>query len=798
MMHYGPWINPQQMLMEQRTYYQCANSYLQSYFSSSDHQEEENDNTGDDMPCETSGDQSPNAEMFRLAFAASQWSKLVFNAEGLFNKLISTNVLPQNEQNLLKNQIEQWLCMKQEYEECIAGDDSSSLQGFAGNTRKSLEKIEEVTETDESDNWKSRSRTKSCSMSDSDMFDDNQSDTESELENSHFLDKLEEFMNTFKIQTDGIIDTKKGDFFNLTGYLSTPKRIITDNLLPIKNSVTRRVSILPYSNESLEIKQAFQGRNRTLSLTHQSSYDINLSQLVSSKENEGHEHFNENLKKESLNTVSNVPNLNVWSESLNPIGAIIVRNNENQMQAEKVVLDLNLARKEFEELQKSIKVKEQFIYEMRHTCSTRNNANSVFDKSRSKLEEKCRNIKRMLHFKEVNNFTKDSVHEAEIEKFKSILLYYQKKLKDTKVIKQVMNESGKTLAQAKDSLKTSRKQLEKLKQVLEGEENRRKESESKFNENQKKSQELNEIQESKVFKIRGLVHERDMHSTSKLETNSDENLTETNEKVSYLNYLVNEKVETENSDSRDKCEILRQEIIGLRVIRDRLLEAKNEVANNKFLTSFEQQRQLLLIDEYVESIDVMMEQKNIMRCNNGHSIENKFKKVDEQMSMMNRLDILSHDELVNLFYRYFYKVIDLKDSSRTLEVQNTLLEDSLKKERIESEAKVIVLQKLYQRQLTRFCKYYAEETSSSSYDAKINRNKNFVAQIMKENYSLKKRLTYFESLFKTSEATQAIQSNSVRSMKQMLKPELMQIVLPKTKVTRQGNKLIFQTNKKKK
>jgi costal 2 protein len=75
---------------------------------------------------------------FRLEFAASQWMKLVANAEDLFNKLVTSECLSPDE----KDQIERWLCFKQECEECVGSDDATSCRGFEG---RILEKIGMLT-----------------------------------------------------------------------------------------------------------------------------------------------------------------------------------------------------------------------------------------------------------------------------------------------------------------------------------------------------------------------------------------------------------------------------------------------------------------------------------------------------------------------------------------------------------------------------------------------------------------------------------------------------------------------------
>lgn len=66
----------------------------------------------------------------RLEFAASQWLKLVTDAEDLFSKLINSQRVSADE----RNQIECWLCLKQECDECVASDEGTSLKDGGART----------------------------------------------------------------------------------------------------------------------------------------------------------------------------------------------------------------------------------------------------------------------------------------------------------------------------------------------------------------------------------------------------------------------------------------------------------------------------------------------------------------------------------------------------------------------------------------------------------------------------------------------------------------------------------------
>lgn len=261
MIQFKPWNYHQQVLMDQNPCYQYMINDFQTYYAASEHQEEEYDPVADEMPSETSSDQTPHTDTFRLAFEAAQWSKLVLNAEGLFNQLMTTYA--PNEKNLLKNQIEQWLCLKQEYEECITGDDSVSLHAFTENIKRSLERIEEVTETDEktdeSSNWINFKSRKKSYFSDSEISDDEDlSDTYSD--NSNFLDKLSEYKKKLESETDLIIDCRKNDFINLKDGFPNPKSIFNNTFLPIvectnDKKLFKRKSILPNSEFSYELTE---------------------------------------------------------------------------------------------------------------------------------------------------------------------------------------------------------------------------------------------------------------------------------------------------------------------------------------------------------------------------------------------------------------------------------------------------------------------------------------------------------------------------------------------------------------
>lgn len=71
--------------------------------------------------------------IFRPQFAATQMKKLVSNAEDLLNHMLFQPDLP----NDVKQEIDQWLYHKQEYDSCTTPESNSACE----QNRTALEKI---------------------------------------------------------------------------------------------------------------------------------------------------------------------------------------------------------------------------------------------------------------------------------------------------------------------------------------------------------------------------------------------------------------------------------------------------------------------------------------------------------------------------------------------------------------------------------------------------------------------------------------------------------------------------------
>lgn len=130
-----------------------------------------------------------------------------------------------------------------------------------------------------------------------------------------------------------------------------------------------------------------------------------------------------------------------------------------------------------------------------------------------------------------------------------------------------------------------------------------------------------------------------------------------------------------------------------------------------------------------QAIDDVIEVKNELIC--GHKsidTDERLKREKGEQLLMARLNKLSVGEMRILIYKYFMKVIDLKESCRKLEQnlmscerdkeawewREKILLSEIRKVRLESERNLIVQQKNHETRLNLLLRHFANETTNSS------------------------------------------------------------------------------------
>ncbi|KAI9583336.1 kinesin-like protein costa [Glossina fuscipes] len=608
-------------------------------------------------------------EQIGLQFAASQWFKLVANAEGLLSKLITSYNLAE----LDKEQIEEWLFLKQECEECLSSNE------IMRSSQKQLGPIQEAEEPDEA-----ISEPETCQHNES----DNESDSESQRPDLE--EKLETLMEELSISTDRLVKERYQEFME-----THPRAVMEsqESLKTIKKEAKH--------SDVEERKPSIGGRRRSLQPgTTLSSAEIAMLNQVASRERQD---LKQKQNDEFLDSSTEVP---LRTHSNAPLEHI-------QKKVRKLDIDIEARLRQIKEVEETMQLKQNIIMELVKNSDTRSTAKQKFHKKRAKLEAEYEKTKKSLTKAMVNGKDKQ-----ECERLKAIMQHLEQRLKDVTSIKHIAGESGQKIKKLQQSLQESKKMIEEL---------------------QKKVKKDRKLKQALENELKNLKEKENSKGLLKLEVANQtpeekgKHLKEMQARISHLDHVLREKSENlEQYGDDEQRETLRHEIRNLRRTRDHLLDQRcsldRKLKRDKNLTQKEE-RKLLECDEAIEAIDAAIEFKNELIC--GHkSIDtsDRLQREKGEQMLMARLNKLSLEEMRTMLYKYFNKVIDLRDSSRKLELQilqlerekdawewkERVLSNAVRQARLEGERNTVLLQRQHEIQKALILRHLVEETANSS------------------------------------------------------------------------------------
>ncbi|XP_073811039.1 kinesin-like protein costa [Musca autumnalis] len=646
---------------------------------------------------------------FGLQFAASQWSKLVANAEDLLSKLISSNTLGETD----KQQIEEWLLQKQECEECLNSTDSMQAENALGPIQEEADEQDEEEEVDSDPD-----------LSDTETPLQQNSENESDVESprADLEEKLEILMEDLKTKTDDIVKQKYQEFMvnHPKGVMESQEsiRIKKDNSYEEKqderkpslgssDSNSGGVIVSPRGGSS---GGCAVGRRRSIQPgSALSSAEIAMLNRVASRERSESDKSKENqqLEPQTDDFLDMSTDLTVLRPHVNsPLEAM-------QKKIRKLDADIEARQKQIKEIEETMQLKQNIVTELIKNSDTRTTAKQRFHKKRAKLEAEYEKSKKAL-----NKAMAQQRDKSELDRLKSVINHLEQRLNDVTSIKHIAGESVQKVKKLQQSLQESKKLMEELQKKVKKEKKLR-----EALQNELKS--LKEKENTKAL----TKHE----DTPKLPEEKTKHLKDVQSRIAHLDHVLKEKSDNlEQYRDDEQREGLRHEIRNLRRTRDHLLDQRcsldRKLKRDKML-SHKEERKLLECDEAIEAIDAAIEFKNELIC--GHksidTSERLQREKGEQM-LMARLNKLSNEEMRTLLYKYFTKVIDLRDSSRKLEIQLVQLErekdawewkervlsNAVRQARLEGERNAVLLQRQHEMKLTLMLRHLAEETSNSS------------------------------------------------------------------------------------
>lgn len=416
----------------------------------------------------------------------------------------------------------------------------------------------------------------------------------------------------------------------------------------------------------------------------------------------------------------------------------------------------------------NFQVKEKLLEQLKRHKDTKITA-------REKIEQKCEELKshlldaetKLVNAQTQNNHYLQQKHRLEITEI-------EQKLRDAESIKTITEDGNRKTMELENSLHTSKRQLEKLRKYKRKEEKKKKSLESQLAEESCSSP----ISSNKSNSIPNKEAEQKVNSSEEKNCDTPE----------------------ENSNILDeKLEGLRHEIRNLRKTRELLLEQRckfdTKTINMHTLDEAEE-RKLLQYEEAIEAIDLAIEYKNELMC--GRSLEDLISnshpdRVDQML--MDRLMKLNDQEMRALLYKYFDKVVELRSSSKKLEIQVIDMEchaeslmnkvqglnHKLQQINLEAERRLISLQQQHEDKLHVVMRHLANEGQVVS--TVVERSNQTALAIAGGSKHVDK------SSFITRFTRYARHETVPRQLQVVGTP-------PQTKVTRQKNKLIIQQSNK--
>ncbi|XP_039444436.2 kinesin-like protein costa [Culex pipiens pallens] len=601
----------------------------------------------------------PPANYEGLYFASQQWSKLLKNAESLFNKLFSAGELNQQE----RGQIEEWLYLKAECDECFS---STEISINAGNqpARVCLGPIEEIDEGD--DTLQTSGKVNNSDQCNS----DNESDSDICTHLTDMTDRIQGYMRTFQLKTNNLINEKYKDFFQ-----AHPK-MIDDLNEEIRQQQQKKQQQQPASTHNPA---------RRKSIFDAESISSNELSLMSQ------------LRSDSTTSLAPIPVIN--SKRLDAL-------NNNLRITVAGIESLNV---QIEVIRCTIALKQEYIKELIENSEPRSVAKLRFNNKKRSLEDEYEKTKKQLA-----NAVVKKVNKKEISLIERKTSQLEQRMEVLEVIRRIAGESGLKKKKLQQSVKDSQKQLEVLQKML------KKELEKK----DAYEREIEVVKKEKTSKLSAIQELGDGRSKIK----------NMNERISHIEHVLKEKSSNlkkyVNKKGTEK-DSLRQEIINLRRTRDHLLEqrcALDRKIREEKMPTFDEERKLVECDEAIEAIDAAIEMKNELICGRKSidTDESLQREKGEQM-LMARLNKLSSDEMRTLLYKYFQKVVDLKENSRKLELQfislererdawawqEKILTNTIRQTRLEKERTITALKKQHDMTVNLMMRHCAADTSAS-------------------------------------------------------------------------------------
>ncbi|XP_068249872.1 kinesin-like protein KIF27 [Palaemon carinicauda] len=673
-------------------------------------------------------------DVFKLQFAASQWQQLVSSAEDLLSEILKSTTVSQNE----KMQIETWLCMKAEAEECI-GADLGPLR-FNSATNRVLEVIEELSEPEgnnvsssTSEDPHSDSEVSSMSSLGEEFYDQlavlrgrfrtiideevekvqDSYDTFSKVRQSAERRKLE-LVSECKSESKN--ESRKSSRHSRKGSDSATSRRGLQ-VAPRKtrdsvncNSLRRNASLVSQLSSVIQEDKSLKQYEKVIDASQ--SLRSSVSDSESDRESETREHSPSDISRVSQDSNTSKHKSEVDQNAEDNAGGNIkaevkrlsASQDSKRGKIRRVSVELRAAHQRLKQLNATIRLKEAFIRELMRSEGEAEVTKRKCEMKMERLEKEVQRARQLYqeaqnHLAEYQEGESTDVSQlrSRVDALKKEISHYQKKLNTLEKVSLISQQGDSKVGELENSVRDMRRQQEELQIRLREEMQRKEELEQQLFVDQRRIRDL-EIrmkQETESDSDRGWLAEEEERILKMREaTQQLENEVKLREEaVKHRERMHKEKLRLQTSRTQaeaiDEEEIsenfmerresdLREEISHLRTARDSLMVRRQKldrrIHRSRGRGVGTGEERRLL--ELDEAIEAV--DAAIEYKNEvicGRTRELKSTaKLLSQDNLMDRLMNLCPEEMRSLLVKYFNKVIDLRIEFRKQEIAFSDLE----------------------------------------------------------------------------------------------------------------------------
>ncbi|XP_074877382.1 kinesin-like protein KIF27 isoform X1 [Buteo buteo] len=436
-------------------------------------------------------------------------------------------------------------------------------------------------------------------------------------------------------------------------------------------------------------------------------------------------------------------------------------------------LRLTEAEQKMRELALNIKMKEELIKELVRTGKDAQSVSRQYSLKITKLEQESEQAKmelaetqkrlQELESKELRDIPEKAKLQKEFRKkmdaAKLKVQALQKKQQDTKNLASLSNQSERQATELEQNVAQMKHQLTQLQKRLceESEKKKQLEAEIQRDQQQIKELQLKMEQQQKILKLK----DKEIAAFKKKKNNSvgtSQKLQKLEEQKKWLDEEMERILQQHQQLAELEEDLKKREAIVAK--KEALLQEKSHLEIKK-LRSSQEEHVLFQLEEGIEALEAAIDYKNESIQNRQHLLRSSSQVLSQsENNVIGKLVSLSAAELRAIIFKYFNKIVGLRESERKLQLQieeqemkvidqdNIIreLESALEHVKLQCDRQLTLQHKEHEKKLQLILHHFKEQDSEGiaetlkGYEVKVQQLEKDLFFYKKTSRELKKKL----------------------------------------------------------